>query len=117
MSSDEKGTRPRRLRIETVHGEPYLVRGRTLVPVARMISLGKARGMVGAQRIGGWGGSLAWVMPVAVIDRTGDGERRIPIRDATADRIWGLLGRALVVTLFCTTVRWLVLRRRQSRTD
>jgi uncharacterized spore protein YtfJ len=107
--------RPRSFRIETVRGQPVHVGERTLIPVARIVSFGRARGTIGADRIGGWGAGFAWVTPVAVVEETPEGERCTPIADETAAALRGLLGAAVAITLFFTAVRWLVRRRRAAR--
>jgi uncharacterized spore protein YtfJ len=111
----EKAVRPRPFRIETVRGQPVHVGERTLIPVARIVSFGKARGTIGTDRIGGWGVGFAWVTPVAIVEETPEGERRTPIADGTAAALRSLLGAAVATTLFFTAVRWLVRRRRAAR--
>jgi uncharacterized spore protein YtfJ len=111
MTHRDKGAvQPRPFRIETVRGEPYHVDGRTLIPVARIMIFGKARGTIGAHGVSGWGGGLVQVTPLSILEQTADGERSIPIVDATATARRGLLGAALATVLLFTVIRWLARR-------
>lgn len=114
MASGEQVCSPRLFRVQTVRGEPYHVGGRTLTPVVRFVTFGKARATVGAWRIGGWGGGLARLTPVAIVEQTAQGEQRIPITDTTSAAVQGLLTATLAVTLFCTAARWLIGRKRRA---
>ena len=117
MNSDGKGVRCGPFCMRTVHGEPYYIHGRKLTPVTRILSCGKARGTVGSKGISGWGGGFAWIVPVAVMEETASGERRIAIRDAAAATLGSLYGAAVAITLFFVAVRCLVRRRRKSRPE
>jgi hypothetical protein len=97
------------VRVDTVRGEPYQVHGRRLVPVARVLSLGKARATIGTRGLEGLGWGLAYVKPVALIEETPGGERlrRVVVRDGTARALLGMYLAALGITLLFTAVRWL----------
>jgi hypothetical protein len=95
-----------------VQGESYDIGERKLTPVAQIISFGKAKGTIGAKRIGGWGLGFTWIKPVALIEETAGEEHRIPIHHSTSDAVWRLVGVALAITLFFTTIRWLTRRLR-----
>jgi hypothetical protein len=99
-------------RVQQVRGEPYVVGGRSLVPVARIVSLGKARATVGPERISGWAGGLSWITPVAVLVETPQGQQRIPIKDATAAAVTSLVIGAMVVVAVLAIVRCLARRWR-----
>ena len=103
-----QGSRPRAFRVETVRGDPYHVGGRELIPVVRIVSFGKASGTVGTRGVSGRGGGFVWVKPLAVIEVTPDGERRIPIQDGTAAAVRGILVTTISMTLLFTAIRWLV---------
>ena len=107
-------SRPRALRIKTVRGEPYCIGGRELMPEARIISFGKARGTVGARQVSGRGGGFVWIQPLAVIEVTPTGERRIPIQAGTVAAMRGMLTVTIAMTLLLTTIRWLVRWKRKS---
>ena len=109
-----QNSRPRALRVKTVRGDPYHVGERELIPVARVVSFGRARGMVGTRRVSGWGGGFVWVKPLAVIEVTPDGERRIPIQDGTAAAVRGILATTISMTLLFTVIRWLVRWKQRS---
>jgi uncharacterized spore protein YtfJ len=114
MGNENGEPKRRRLRIETVRGEPIHIQGRSLTPEARIVSFGRARGTIGSQRIGGWATGFAHITPLAVIEETGEGERRIATTDATAMALWGLLGAAMAIVLFFPTIRWLARRARRA---
>lgn len=102
--------RGRRFRVETVHGEPYHVGKRKLIPRARIVSLGRARGSVGHRSLSGWGYGFTTITPLAIVEESAEGERSIAVTDATRTAMWALLGTAVAFTLFFTTIRWLVQR-------
>jgi hypothetical protein len=114
MSSTGQCAGHRLLRIGTVRGEPYHVGGRKLIPEARVISFGKARATIGTYRIGGWGVGLTHVTPLAIIDETDKGDRRIPLASTTAQALQSMFAGAVAITLFFTTIRLLVRRRRKT---
>jgi uncharacterized spore protein YtfJ len=95
------------LQIRTVRGDPYEVDGRRLIPVTRIVSLGKARAMVGSNQVSGWAGGFVRITPVAILEETVAGERRIPITNATATALRGIVGTVMAMTLFLTLLRWL----------
>jgi len=105
-------SQPKRFRIRTVRGEPYHVAGRTLIPVARVVAYSRAGGTIAAEGVGGAGGGFVEITPLAVVEETADGERSLPIGDATARALWGLLGLAVAWTLFLAFVRLWSLSRR-----
>jgi hypothetical protein len=110
------GAIQRLFRIETVRGAPAWVAGHKLTPVARVVSFGRARGTIGSRRIGGLGGGFFHVAPLALIEDTPQGERRIAVSNPTTAALAGLLGAALAVTLFFTAIRWLARRRHGTPT-
>jgi len=103
---DRAGTR-------TVFGDPLVIRGRTIVPVARVryafgMGMGQGRkrpeGEDGTVGEGGGGGGGVSVKPLAVVEVTDTAVRVVPIVDATrlalagmALAAWGVfwIGRAL----------------------
>lgn len=109
---DRRGRNPGRklLRIKTVQGEPYQVGERRLTPVARIVSWGKASATVGTRQVAGQGGGLVRVTPLAIVEETSDGQRLIPITDATAAAVRKMLGATVATLLFFATIRWLVRR-------
>jgi hypothetical protein len=106
--------RPALFRVKTVRGEPTYVGGRKLIPVVRIVSFGRARATVGTRRIGAWGGGFVWIMPLAVVEETPEGERRIAVTDGTAAAVRRLLGLAVTISLAFAAVRWLVRRSRRT---
>jgi uncharacterized spore protein YtfJ len=106
MDDEKDGRQP--FQVQTVHGEPYTIAGRTLIPVARIFSFGRARGSVGPHRFEGRGLGFVWVSPMAVIVKTDGGERRIRLTDSTLALLRTMLGVALSSTLAFAAVRFLL---------
>jgi hypothetical protein len=102
--------KPGTFRVEMVRGEPYVVGGQKLTPMARITTFGKAKATIGAKRIGGWTGGFDRVTPLAIVEETGGREHRIPITDATSAALWRMLGVAVVMVLFFSVLRWLARR-------
>ncbi len=101
-------SRPRAFRVKTIRGDPYYVGERELIPEARVISFGKARGTVGDKQVSGRGGGFVWIKPLAVIEVTSGGERRIPVQAGTAAAMRGMLTVTIAMTLLLASIRWLV---------
>jgi uncharacterized spore protein YtfJ len=87
----------RPVKVRTVLGEPIVVGERRLTPVVRVTSFARRRGVVGTRRLGGWGVGVARLQPLAVLETTNAGTRRIPIRDETRATLLALLVVALVL--------------------
>jgi uncharacterized spore protein YtfJ len=83
--------------IKTVEGSPIRVGGRELVPVVRVETDVQRRAFVGTSGLAGEGSGFVHMRPVAVLERSVEGERRIPIYDRTAQLLGGLLLAALVI--------------------
>ena len=94
-----------------MHGEPYEVGGRRLIPVARITSYGKARATIGTRQVSGVGGGFVQVTPLAVVEETPEGERRIDIADRTSRAVLNLVLGAVVTVLVLGLIRWLVGRK------
>ena len=111
MAVKQQSTTQGPKQVKTVRGDPYEIDGRTLVPEARIISFGKARATIEAERISGWGGGFVRTSPVAMIESSSEGERRIPITDTTFRVMLGLGAASLGMILFFSAVRRLVALR------
>jgi uncharacterized spore protein YtfJ len=74
--------------IKTVEGRPIRVGERELVPVVRVET---------DVRLAGEGSGFVYMRPVAVLERSEAGQRRIPIQDRTAQLLGGLLLAALII--------------------
>jgi hypothetical protein len=112
MNRREQNTRQRPFRIKKVHGEPFQLGDRQLIPVVRVLSFGKARATIGARGMSGWGAGWERVVPIALIEKTAAGESSIPITDVTAVALRSMLVAAVLVTVFLTGIRCLARRRR-----
>jgi len=91
---------------EMIEGSPIPVGEKTLTPVARVVSFGRRQATVGTRGMGGYGGGLVWIKPVAVVEHSPDGTRRLPIPDATGAALLRLFTVALLIPLVC----WLMVR-------
>jgi uncharacterized spore protein YtfJ len=83
--------------IKTVEGEPIRIGERELVPVVRVETEVRRRAFVGANGLAGEGAGFVHLRPVAILERSGEGEQCIPIQDRTAQLLGGLLLAALVI--------------------
>ena len=117
MGGEAKFTGRRPYRIEVVQGEPYHVEDSILIPEARITSYGKGRATIGTRNIGGWGLSLTQIKPLAVIEQTEEGERRIAVVDATTRILWLLLATAVAMAVLFGGVRCLIRLRRRASTE
>ena len=86
-------------KIETVRAKPITVFGRTLTPVARVISVLGHRGTIRQTRIEGRGWGAVLVQPWAVIEMRDGVERVLPIKDITRSVLCQMGLVALVVPL------------------
>jgi len=111
---EAQNSRPRALRVKTVRGDPYKVGGRELIAVVRIVSFGQAGGTVGARHVSGRGGGFVWIKPLAVIEVTPEGERRIPIQDGAAVAVRGILTAMISTVILFTAIRWVVRWRRKT---
>lgn len=102
------------LRTRTVRGEPYRVSGRTLVPVARIVSFGQAKGLIGKDRVSGRGAGLVFTSPLAVEVESADGKRRVAIKDTAAAALRGMFLATAVITVLFAVIRRLGRRKREA---
>jgi len=85
--------------IETIEGKPIQVGERGLVPLVQVTTRGQRRALVGADRVTGEGWGFVRLRPIAVLERSAGGERRLPIQDRTAQWLGGFLLAAFIVPL------------------
>jgi uncharacterized spore protein YtfJ len=84
--------------VKVVYGEPQVIEGKTIIPVA-VASYGFGAGSGGGpQGQGGGGGGGMRVKPVGVVEITAERTRFIPIVDVNRLATLGLI--ALIVILF-----------------
>lgn len=83
--------------IEIVEGKPVRVAERELVPVVRVEADVQRRAFVGSSGMAGEGEGFVHLQPIAILERSEVGERRIFVHDRTAQWLGGLLLAALVV--------------------
>jgi hypothetical protein len=82
-----------------VEGEPIHAGEREIVPLVRATIYGRRRAFVGSDRLTGEGWGVVHMRPVAIVERSETGERRIPIQDKTAQILGGLLLAAFIVPM------------------
>jgi hypothetical protein len=112
MRQKERETRHRPFRVKKVYGEPVVVGERQLTPVVRVFSFGKARATIGLRGVSGWGMGWERIVPIALVEKTAGGESAIPITNTTAVALRTMLVAAVLITLFFSSIRCLVERRR-----
>jgi len=85
--------------LEEVEGAPIRVGERKLVPVVRVTRRVRRRALVGSDRVAAQGQGFVHLRPVAIVERSAAGERRIPIHDRTTQMLSGLLLAAFIIPL------------------
>jgi hypothetical protein len=84
-------------RVETVRGTEIRASGRTLVPVARIVSATSHRATVRQHAVEARGAGIARVRPLHLIELQGDHGVVLPIEDLTARTIAAMLLAAAAV--------------------
>ena len=82
-----------------VEGEAIHAGERELTPLVRVTAYTRRQAHVGSDWLSGWGGGFVRMRPIAIIERSEAGERRIPIRDKTAQMLGGLFLAAIIIPL------------------
>jgi hypothetical protein len=92
---------------EIVEGKPVRFGHRELVPVVQVESVVERRVFVGDSGLAGGGVGFVHLKPIAILERLEGGrERRIPIRDGTAQLMgWLLLVSLAIPLLMLVAVR------------
>jgi hypothetical protein len=103
------------IKIRLVEGTPLTVGKKKLRPVVRMISWNRRRAAVRQKSLDGFGMSVVWLQPVAVIEETDKGHRRIPVRDETMLAMLSLLVVMLVVPLALNLLVQLICLKNDSK--
>jgi hypothetical protein len=84
---------------EVVEGEPIQVGERELVPLVRVTTRVQRRAFVGTDRVSGEGWGFVRLRPVAILERSEPGERRLSIPDKTTQALSGFLLAAFIIPL------------------
>ena len=87
--------------IKTVRGTPIRVYGRTLVPIARVVSLVQHRATIREAECQGMGWGAVWVRPLAVVEHDGHRARTVSIPNVTATVLRQMAVVALVLPVLC----------------
>ena len=96
---EQVGKRRRPVMSEMIAGEPIQVGERRLVPLLQVTTRGQRRALVGADRVTGEGWGFVRLRPVALLEQSEGGERRLPIHNKTAQWMGGFLLAAFIVPL------------------
>jgi hypothetical protein len=84
-----------------IEGEPIqldsIQNGRELIPLVRLTGRVRRRAFVGDERLSAQGWAVVHMRPVALLERDGDGERRIPIPNVTGQALGKMFLVALVI--------------------
>jgi hypothetical protein len=91
---------------EHVYGRPIQVYGRTLTPVARVISMVRHRGTIRERRIEGVGGGVVSIQPARIIEEHAGRVSTLAIRDSTASMIRYMALAAVIVPLLALALIW-----------
>ena len=87
------------IKVRLIEGIPITIGGKKLTPVVRAISWNQRQAAVRQDSVNGFGVVATWLQPVAVLEETAGGHRRISIRDETNRAALSLLAIALTVPL------------------
>jgi len=93
--------------VKVVYGEPQVIEGKTIIPVA-VASYGFGAGAgsgTGPQGEGGGGGGGMRVKPIGCIETTAERTRFIPVIDVNRLATLGLIALALLLFWFRRTFR------------
>lgn len=98
---------------QMIEGQPIHVAGHTLIPMVRVRHVVRRLAVVGRDRLAGYGWSGTHLKPIAIVERSPEGERRIPIPDhAERTRVW-VLFIALLAPLVTVLTAWAVRQNRE----
>jgi hypothetical protein len=85
--------------VETLRGTPIHTMGRTLVPVARVISTATHRATIRQHTVEGKGSAIVQVRPLQLIELRRDQDIVLPIQDLTARTIIAMALMAVAIAL------------------
>ena len=100
----------------TVQGEPCTVAGRTLTPVARVISYGRGRGTLRQDSISGWATGFVRVKPLGMMVEADGQEEWVAVYNSTASALRRMVLAGAAITLLLAVMRRLARRCRQPAT-
>jgi uncharacterized spore protein YtfJ len=93
--------------VKVVFGEPQVLEGKTIVPVASVaygFGGGSGTGPQGQGQGGGGGGGVR-VKPLGVLEITADSTRFVPIVDATRLAMMGIMASVCIVWMVTRALR------------
>jgi len=82
-----------------VEGEAIHVGERELTPLVRVTAYTRRQAHVGSDWLSGRGGGFVRMRPIAILERSEAGERRIPIGDKTTQMLGGMFLAAFIIPL------------------
>jgi hypothetical protein len=87
------------VRVTVIQGDPISVYGRTLTPVAKIVSGGGHEGTVREHRVEGWGWAFAHIKPLHIIEERNGETDKLLIPDATGEALRKMAILSVVVTV------------------
>ena len=99
--------------VKTIQGESIVIGEKEFTPVARVVSLVRRSATVEEKTITGGGGGFVRIEPVAILETTPGGTRRLPVRDETRRGLMGMLAVALALPILLELAARLIERRRR----
>ena len=96
---------------EVIVGEPIQVGRCKLVPVARVTTHVRRHALIGSHRLAGQGRGFVRMQPIAIVERSEAGERRMPIQDKTRQALSGFLLAAFIIPLLLAVAVHLARKR------
>ncbi len=100
------------LQVKTVRGTPIQVYGRTLTPIARVVSAVRHRATIRQDGYEGSGWGAVWVVPLALVEREGASTHTTVIPNVTATVLRQMALVALVLPVLCLAAISIVRRIR-----
>ena len=86
--------------VKAVYGEPQVVAGRTIIPVASVsYGFGAGSGRQGGESEGGGGGGGVRVKPIAILEVSEKQTKVVPILDVNRLALFGLIALFLAVVV------------------
>lgn len=100
--------------VKTIQGESIAVGAKEFTPVARVVSFIRRSGTVKEKTITGGGGGFVRIEPIAILETTASGTRRLPVRDETRRALMGVLAVALLLPIVLELAAGLIEQFRRS---
>ena len=99
--------------IKTIQGEPIVISEKELTPVARVVSFVKRSGTIREKTITGGGGGFVRIEPIAIMETSPAGTRRLSVHDETRRALAGMVAAALILPIILELAARLIEQPRQ----